>query len=62
VQKQSSYFLIMFFGIMEFLKMLFIIMDPNLHPSFGGGSLAIRCEGKVIIKLPPQNGWANGMG
>jgi hypothetical protein len=37
-------------------------MDPNLHPSFGGGSLAIKCESKFIIKLPPPNGWANEMG
>jgi hypothetical protein len=35
----AKLFFIMFFDIMAFLKILFLIMDPSLHPSFGSDSL-----------------------
>ncbi len=38
-KKKSTYFLIMFFDIMDCLKILFLIMNPSLHPSFGRGFL-----------------------
>jgi hypothetical protein len=39
---------------MAFQKILFLIVNVNLHPSFGGAFLRFSCKGEVIIGFHPQ--------
>jgi hypothetical protein len=44
----------MFFGIMAFLKILFLIVDTICIQVLEAVLWTIRCEVEVIINLPPQ--------